>query len=430
LKITTYILMKKAIVFKFGGASIKDAKSLINLSDLLYNRLQKNSILVVSAMGKTTNALEEILNLKIANKIYSSNFTILKEKHCSVCEELFPPHSPIFSIIENLFTELHLVLEKDFTPSDYDEIYDRVISFGELLSSRIVHEYLCLKGLICIWKDARDFIVTNDDFRAAKVDWNQTKIECHKHLSSQNLDYPKITQGFIGKSTSGKTTTLGREGSDFTAAIIASSLEASSVTIWKDVDGVLNADPKRFSDTIKFDEIDYTEAAELTYYGASVIHPKTIKPLANKNIPLFVKSFLVPDAPGTKIHKTNQPIDIPCFVIKENQVLMSLKIPDFTFINASHLSLAFMTLEKLKLNVNLIQQSAISLTLIFDEQLYKTQQLIDLLSENFMIRYNTSLTLLTVKNHHLINLKSIKKNHEILLEQTTRSTYQMVYKTN
>jgi aspartate kinase len=420
--------MKKAIVFKFGGASIKDAESIINLSDLLLNRLRNHHILVISALGKTTNALEKILNLRISNETYSSDFHILKNIHLEICENLFPSSHPIFSILENMFLELNKVLEQNISTDTYDESYDQVIPYGELMSTKIVHEYLCHRGSICIWKDARDFIATNSDFRAGKIDWQNTKTLCEKHLGNPQIEYPIITQGFIGKDKNGKTTTLGREGSDFTAAIIASSLNASSVTIWKDVAGVLNADPKRFSDTIKFDEMDYTEAAELTYYGASVIHPKTIKPLANLNIPLFVKSFLNPDAPGTKIHKSENPIDVPCFVIKDKQVLLSLKIPDFTFLNEAHLSLVFSTLEKLKLTVNVIQQSAISLTLIIDEQPYKTQQLIQLLSESFGIKYNTGLTLLTIKNHHLVNLKAIRKNHEILLEQITRSSYQMVYK--
>jgi len=422
--------MKKAIVFKFGGASIKDALSIINLSDLLLNRLRNNHILVISALGKTTNALENILNIKILNENYSLYFHILKDSHYKICEALFPKSHPIFSILENMFLELNKVLEQNLTSENYDEAYDQIIPFGELLSSKIVHEFLCLQGIICIWKDAREFITTNSDYRAAKVDWKKTKAQCEKHLAHTAIEYPVITQGFIGRDPKGKTTTLGREGSDFTAAIIAASLEASSVTIWKDVEGVLNADPKRFSETIKFDQIDYKEAAELTFYGASVIHPKTIKPLANLNIPLYVKSFLNPDASGTKIYRCEQPIEAPCFVIKDKQVLISLKIPDFTFISETHLSLAFSTLEKLKLNVNIIQQSAISLTLIIDEQPFKTEQLIQLLSKSFNIKYNVGLTLLTIKNHRLVNLKSIKKNHEILLEQKTRSTYQMIYKEN
>lgn len=418
--------MAKTFVFKFGGASIKDVDSIKNLSKILHNRLRNHTVIVVSAMGKTTNALELILNQKLNQEDYSSNITILKSFHLDICSGLFNQNHPIFPTIENLFLKLARTLERQLDQENYDEVYDIVISYGELIASRIVQEYLCEMGQFCLWQDARELIITNEDFRFAKVNWEDTKSNIAKHLLPKLNQFPVLTQGFISMSSSGNSTTLGREGSDFTAAIIATSLNSASVTIWKDVPGVLNADPKHFQNTVKFEELDYKEAAELTYYGASVIHPKTIKPLANHSIPLFVKSFLNPEASGTKIHHVSKVNKVPCLVVKDEQVLVSFKVTDFTFINESHIHLVYAELEKLKLRVNLLQTSAISISLVIDKQLFKLEKLMEKLHHIFEIKYNEGLQLLTIKNPHQELLDECLRDREVLLEQVTRATFQAV----
>lgn len=420
--------MSKTFVFKFGGASVKDAKSIKNLREILFNRLRNHTVIVVSAMGKTTNALEELLNLKLEDKPLYEKSTKLKNYHLEICRELFQPENLIFPAIENFFSQLDRILEKPLSKENYDEYYDQVVSYGELISSRIVQEYLCAEGIFCLWQDAREIISTDSDYRFAKVKWEKTAAQCQKHLMAKLERFPVITQGFIGSDDKGKTTTLGREGSDFTAAILAHSLRSQSVTIWKDVEGVLNADPKRFPDTVKFEELDYREAAELTYYGASVIHPKTIKPLANLSIPLFVKSFLNPDGSGTQIHHVDKPNTIPCIVVKDEQVLVSFRVTDFTFINESHIHQVYTEIEKLKLRVNLLQTSAISISIVIDKQLFKMEKLIAALAKDFDIRYNESLQLITVKNHNRKIMEELMSDKEVLLEQVTRTTFQIVVK--
>jgi aspartate kinase len=420
--------MAKTFIFKFGGASVKDSESIKNLYEIVFNRLRNNTIIVVSAMGKTTNALEELLALKLSGKDYSLNSTKLLDYHLNICEKLFDANSMIFPAVRNYFSQLDRILEGNLTKGNYDEFYDSVVSFGELLSSRIVQEYLCSRGLYCIWQDAREIILTNDDFRFAKVDWEHTSKHCQKILAPKLTQFPVVTQGFIGADEKGRTTTLGREGSDFTAAILAHGMRANAVTIWKDVAGVLNADPKRFPDAVKFDELDYKEAAELTFYGASVIHPKTIKPLANLSIPLYVKSFIYPEGPGTKIHHVQGVNTVPCIVVKDEQILVSFKVTDFTFINESHIHSVYSQLEELKLRVNLLQISAISISIVIEKELFKLEKLINMLRNQFEIRYNESLQLITVKNHHQALMEKLTQNKEILLEQMTRTTFQVLVK--
>ncbi|UZD20975.1 aspartate kinase [Algoriphagus halophytocola] len=420
--------MSKTLIYKFGGASVKDAAALVNLADILRNRLRNNLVIVVSAMGKSTNALEEILRMKLENKDYSINSTNLKDFHLSICRDLFPESHMIFPQIKNYFIQLNHELNKALSAVNYDEFYDRIISFGELVSSRIVMEYLCLQNLLVLWQDARELVVTNSDFRFAKVNWEETKRNCQLQLKPKLAQFPVLTQGFIGRDRQGKTTTLGREGSDFTAAILAACLQAVSVTIWKDVPGVLNADPKRFPSAQLFDELGYAQAAEMTYYGASVIHPKTIKPLANSRIPLFVRSFVDPDLPGTKIHQ-NAPIqNLAAIILKRDQLLLSFKVTDFTFIEERHISLIYEKLRQLKLSVNMLQTSAISISIVLDTQLFKLQQLISELKGEFEIKYNEGMELVTVLHPQKELLVDLLGEDEIFLEQTTRNTFQAVRK--
>lgn len=420
--------MAKTIVYKFGGASVKDGAALKNLVDILRNRLRNNLVIVVSAMGKSTNSLEGILARKLEGENFSQNCAILKQYHLEICKSLFPAGHVIFAQLDNYFIQLENDLAKPLSRENYDEYYDRIVGYGELISSRIAMEYLCLVGLVVLWQDARELIRTNSDFRFAKIDFEKTRKNCQNQLKPNLEKFPVLTQGFIGSDPKGRPTTLGREGSDFTAAILATSLDAGSVTIWKDVPGVLNADPKIFSDTKLFTELDYRQAAEMTYYGASVIHPKTIKPLANAGIPLFVKSFLNPEANGTKIHGAAQPNFIPTIVLKKDQILVSLKVTDFTFIEEKHIHLVYEQLQFLKLRVNMLQTSAISISIVIDSQLFKLEQLLEKMRGEFEVRYNEGLELLTILHPDEDSISSNILGYEVLLEQATRNTFQVVRK--
>ena len=418
--------MSATLVYKFGGASVKDAPALRNLYDILLPRLQTSTVIVVSAMGKTTNALEAILTKKLAGEDYTSEWNALKNFHKDLCAELFPESHPVGEQLETFFSAAREALQAQVSKANYDEVYDQVVCFGELLSSLIVSEYLGFRGLPNRWQDAREVIHTDSDYRFAKIDWDKTRSACQEKWGDMLHTSPILTQGFIGSDTQGKTTTLGREGSDFTAAILATCLDAQSVTIWKDVPGVLNADPKLFDSTQKFEELGYREAAEMTYFGASVIHPKTIKPLANAGIPLFVKSFLNPEASGTKIHEHAAPHEVPTLVLKKNQVLVTFKVTDFTFIEEKHIQKIYEQLQVLKLRVNMLQVSAITVSIVLDTQLFKLEQLVESLKTAFEIRYNEELELLTILKPRVEEIPSLMEGYTVLLEQTTRTTYQAV----
>ncbi len=413
-------------VYKFGGASVKDAAALRNLHTILQSRLQTNKLIVVSAMGKTTNALEGVLAKKLEQADFSQDWKQIRDFHVGVCRELFPDAHPVVAKLEQLMDTAQPILEAPISKSNYDEVYDQLICYGELLSSLVVSEYLIFKGLPLSWQDARTVIHTDSDFRFAKIDWEKTRDACQNQWAGLLEQTTILTQGFIGKDPQGRTTTLGREGSDFTAAILASSLDAESVTIWKDVSGVLNADPKLFPNTQKFEELRYREAAEMTYFGASVIHPKTIKPLANAGIPLFVKSFLNPEASGTKIHEHAAPHEVPTLVLKKNQVLVTFKVTDFTFIEEKHIHSIYEKLKELKLRANMLQLSAISVSLVVDSQLFKLEQLVESLKSSFEIRYNEELELLTILKPKAAEIPALMEGYLLLLEQTTRTTYQAV----
>ena len=413
-------------VYKFGGASVKDAAALKNLFEILEPRLQSTKVIVVSAMGKTTNALEAVLAKKLEQADFSQDWKQIRDFHVGVCQEIFPVADLVIAKLEQLMDTAKPILEATISKSNYDEVYDQLICYGELLSSLIVSEYLIYKGLSLAWQDARTVIHTDSDFRFAKIDWEKTRTSCQNQWGSLLKHTTILTQGFIGKDPLGRTTTLGREGSDFTAAILATSLDAESVTIWKDVPGVLNADPKLFPNTQKFDELRYREAAEMTYFGASVIHPKTIKPLANSGIPLFVKSFLDPEGAGTKIYEHAAPHEVPTLVLKKNQVLVSFKVTDFTFIEEKHIHAIYEKLKEFKLRANMLQLSAITVSLVVDTQLFKLEQLIESLKATFEIRYNEDLELLTILKPRVEEIPALMAGYEVLLEQTTRTSYQAV----
>lgn len=411
-------------VFKFGGASLRNAAGVRNVASIIQSQIPGNLLVIVSAMGKTTDMLERILTLASAQQDFSPALTSLREYHYLTIDALFKEAGVVRTEVDAIFDTIKNALNSGPDP---DQVYDQVVSLGEVVSSIIVHRYLLQDKTPSIWIDARDCIVTDRTFREGKVDWTRTagNIQLLRPRLAANII---ITQGFIGRTPDGFTTTLGREGSDFSAAIFASSLNAESVTIWKDVAGVMNADPRRFSQAVVFEELPFKEAAEMTYYGASVIHPKTIKPLANKGIPLLVKNFDDPSLPGTRIHECVVKNLPPLIVLKENQCLISCKVTDYTFISEEQLNTIFTTLLSLNIRVNVMQNSAISFSFCIDFRESKVTKLIENLQRNFEVFYNTGLTLITIKNYDEASWEKYRKLPGILLEQSSRSTLQVLVK--
>lgn len=409
-------------VFKFGGASLKNAAAIRNVGSILQPYVKTPILIVVSAMGQTTNALVNIVNLFRDGGEYQNEFSNLQHFHTRIAAELFPERHEVFAALEALFREV----ESRLNHSDkYDEAYDQIVSHGELISSVILHHYLSENKLVSQWIDARDYVRTDNTFREARVDWDVTGSAIRKLRIALQKNFV-ITQGFIGRTEDGRTTTLGRDGSDFSAAIFASCLRADSVTIWKDVPGVMNADPKRMPTATVFEELPYHEAAEMTYYGASVIHPKTIKPLATHDIPLYVKSFEDPSLPGTKIHDCQISDIPPLIVFKENQCLVSCRVTDYAFITEDHIRRVFSILIELDIRINVMQNSAMSFSFCFDLRESKLKALLEKLKPDFEVYYNTGLTLVTVKNYDRENFETYRSRPGVLLEQYSRSTLQVL----
>jgi aspartate kinase len=409
-------------IFKFGGASLKNSERIKNVADIISFHSKEPLLVVVSAMGKTTDALEKIASLAFARADFQKELEEVKTYHLGICHELFQGDH-FAKEIETSFLKLNDVA---LVQGEVDYVYDQIVSFGELISSSILNAYLKYKKLNVLWIDSRQYIKTDDTFREGKVDWNLTQ----KNIAAlkQTNDQLIITQGFIGSTTRNETTTLGREGSDFTAAIYGSCLGAQSVTIWKDVPGVMSADPRRIPTALVFDELPYKEAAEMTYFGASVIHPKTIKPLANRQIPLLVKSFIDPTVAGTKIHECRVDHLPPLIVYKENQCLISCKVTDYTFVDETQMTTILKALSDLNLKINVMQNSAISFSFCIDYRESKVLKLIDVLSKQFEVYYNANLTLITIKNYDAITSSSYRTMKGVILEQSSRSTLQVLVK--
>lgn len=409
-------------VFKFGGASVRNAAAIRNVATIVAPYRDKRLLVVVSAMGKTTNALERVVAKLLSRTNAFAEIDELKAYHAGVIKELFPGSHPIAKEIDGLLDSLQEFSKADYTP---DQLYDQVVSQGELVSTRIVAAYLAEAGLPVKWVDARQYIRTDNTYREGKVNWELTERKI-RELAPVLDGAVVITQGFIGGTPDGFTTTLGREGSDYTAAIFGSCLGAENVTIWKDVPGVMNADPKRIPEATPFRELPFREAAEMTYYGASVIHPKTIKPLANRGIPLLVKSFDDPSLPGTRIHETRIDRLPPLIVFKENQCLISCAVTDYTFVDEEQLSLIFDAVSRENLKINVMQNSAISFSFCVDFREDKVLRLIERLSEHFKVYYNTGLTLITVKNYDETTYANYRGLPGVILEQSSRSTLQVL----
>ncbi len=417
-------------VFKFGGASVKDAASVKNVTKILSGFTSDKLVVVVSAMGKTTNALEKVVNAYYEKKSDTVELlTVVKDYHHKIMQELFPvADHAVYNDVNNIFVEIEWVLEE--APSrGFAFVYDQIVSAGELISSRIISAYLAHAGVENTWLDARDVICTDNNYREGAIDWDATRDRCEKRILPELSNPGKkiITQGFIGATSENYTTTLGREGSDYSAAIFAYCLSAEAVFIWKDVPGVLNADPKFYTDAQKLDKMSYHDAIELAYYGASVIHPKTIKPLENKNISLHVKSFMNPDLPGTVIGKDLQtkPL-IPSFIFKDNQMLLSISAKDFSFIAEENLSEIYGLFASLGIKVNLMQNSAISFSICIDSDPFKTSRLVETLSKTYKVLYNENLQLFTVRHYYPSTVEMLTAGKEILLEQRSRHTAQFV----
>lgn len=408
-------------VFKFGGASLKSPEGIRNVASIV--RMSPQQLLVVvSAMGKTTDMLERICHLAGTRQDYASTLESLIRYHTDTVASLFDDPSEVNSALMQIFDSMAGELVKSDDP---DQVYDQVVCCGELLSSIIVSHFLRRQNASTVWIDARDYVCTDSTFREGKVDWKKTadQIASLRNTLQSNV---VVTQGFIGRTPNGLTTTLGREGSDYTAAIFTASLNADSLTIWKDVAGVMNADPRKYPNPIIFEELPFKEAAEMTYYGASVIHPKTIKPLANKRIPLYVKNFEDPSLPGTKIHECVIDHLPPLIVWKENQCLISCKVTDYTFISEDQLRQIFATLMELDIRINVMQNSAITFSFCIDFRESKVTKLIARLQPSFEVYYNTGLTLITVKNYDAHTFDKFRNLPGVLLEQSSRSTLQVL----
>jgi len=413
-------------VFKFGGASVKDANAVKNVATIL-NRFPNESIIVViSAMGKITNALERLTDAYFFKKENATSvLSEIKNYHFDILNQLFEnKNHPIFDELNNTFVELEWAIEDEPT-HEYNHEYDQIVSMGEIISTKIVSAYLNEVNIKNEWLDVRGIIQTDNTYREGRVDWQLTQ-----HLSSK-LSQSKgvfITQGFIGGTSENFTTTLGREGSDYTAAILAFTCNAESVTIWKDVPGVLNADPKWFDETKKLEQISYQDAIELAYYGATVIHPKTIKPLQNKKIPLFVKSFIHPEEKGTVINELQSPLPIPCFIFKVNQVLISISPKDFSFIIEENLSDIFNLFAEKQVKVNVMQNSAISFSISVDNDERKLPDLIQTLQKQYRVLYNDNLELITIRYYDQATIERVTIDKKVLLEVKSRNTVQLVVK--
>lgn len=413
-------------IFKFGGASVKDATGVRNLMAMLQKLDKKEVLIVISAMGKMTNAFEDLV------KAYHQKETKLEphlEKirlfHMNIVENLDLGLTSIHDELKSIFEEIANFLNKN-NSTDYDYLYDQIVSKAEFISTRICSAYLTAHGLKHQWLDVRKCIKTDSDFRRARVDWDLTTKAIHKLVDTSGIT---ITQGFIGSDNYGRTTTLGREGSDYSAGIFAFCLDAEKVSIFKDVPGVLNADPREFKQTSLIEQISYKEAIEMAFYGASVIHPKTLQPLQRKGIPLVVRSFLDADLKGTYVGSELDIMPkIPCFIVKKHQILISISDKEFHFVMENDISEIFGFLHDFKIKVNLIQNSAISFSLCIEDNFNNFERLMAKLKPKYKVKYNKNLTLYTIRHFDEEAMNLLENDADVLLKQKSRETAQIIVK--
>ncbi len=431
-------------IFKFGGASVSTADRIKNVAAIIKKHEGEQLLIIVSAMGKTTNALEKVVDtfFKGAKEEALLLFEKIKEDHLAIAEQLFrdslhkkegdkltTPYSLFATSLNDFFTEIEWLLH-DKPVRSYDYYYDQIVCIGEMLSSSILSQYLNETGINNVWIDVRDVIRTDDNFRDAKIDWTITKQKIFEKVQPLFTQYNIIiSQGFIGATDENESTTLGREGSDYTAAVFANLLNAESVAIWKDVQGVMNADPKLYNDAQWIKDLNYREVIEMAYYGAQVIHPKTIKPLQNKNIPLYVRSFLNPDEEGTCIHNKAAASLPPIIVYKAEQVMVQLTSKDFSFVGEGLTAEVYRIFESLKFKPNLTQNAAISLLCIVDDQAEKVEAFALKAGHHFDVIVTKNLLLLTVRHYTKDIIDGLTNDYKIVLQQQTPETIQMVLAT-
>lgn len=417
-------------MFKFGGASVKDADAVRNVADILSRYKGEDLVVIISAMGKTTNALEKILDA-YWNKSEDCQNLIdqLRVFHREIVQDLFNSSSEyISSELELIFQELAKKCKEDHS-DNYHYEYDQIVSLGEVISTKIVHAFLLSKDIDASWIDARKVVATNNKWREARINWESTSEKVSQAVGDAFTKGDKIviSQGFIGHTPEGSTTTLGREGSDFSAAIFAYVLDAESVTIWKDVPGMLNADPKWFDNTILLEKISFREAIELAYFGASVIHPRTIQPLKRKNIPLYIKSFVNPEATGSVIQSSEEDDSkVPSFIFRMDQVLISLSPKDFSFVIEENLEEIFAYLNKEGIRMNIMQNSAVSFSFCCDKSKIDIQRLMEHFQDDYIVKYNEPLELVTIRHYDDATLKRVTVDKRVILEQKSRETARLV----
>ena len=412
-------------IYKFGGASVKDANGIKNLVNILQLLGKDKTLIVVSAMGKTTNSLELVVkNYFENNEELQFSINEVLDYHLNILDDLFNENNhPIYFETKEIIENLKIFLKRNKSPN-YSFVYDQVVSFGEILSTKIISAYLNYINIESNWVDARLFIKTDSKFRDANLKWELTQQNITEKIDNSLLN---ITQGFVSSDENNFTTTLGREGSDYSAASFAYCLNAESVTIWKDVPGVLNADPRVFKNPKLLNKISYTEAIELAFYGASVIHPKTLQPLQKKEIPLYVKSFLEPEGSGTAISRgTKIDPEIPCFIVKRNLSLIKLSSLDFSFIVEDNISDIFQILHENKMKVDLIQNSAISFSVCVFDKYYRLKELLSILKARYKVECKENVSLFTIRHFDENSSKEILKSNKLLLEQRTKETLQLV----
>jgi aspartate kinase len=408
-------------IFKFGGASVKDADSVKNVLRVLSIQGFERCLIVVSAMGKTTNALERVVEFYFNKSDYQQEIAKIKEEHIQIARGLFDENHHVFSEIKLFFDDIESFLRRNKSPN-YNFVYDQVVTCGEMISSKILSVYLSDNEMGNQWLDARDFIKTDTNYREGVVNWEDTE----KNISQLDKAKTYVTQGFIGSDENNFTVSLGREGSDYSAAIFAYCLDAKDMTIWKDVPGVMTGDPRKFENVELLSNISYEEAIEMAYYGASVIHPKTLQPLKQKSIPFFVKSFINPEKAGTKIGISTENQLLESYILKENQVLMRISTRDFSFIAEDHISFIFRELAKRNIKVSLMQNSAISLALCLEDKFNNIDELEAELEQDFNTEIVKNVSLFTIRNARLENLDKLYEGKNVLLEQITKTTVQMI----
>ncbi|MCQ2264366.1 MAG: aspartate kinase [Bacteroidales bacterium] len=422
---------KPVTVFKFGGASVKDAAGVKNLQHILELNRDRHLFVVISAVGKTTNLLEKILDAYFYDKEELNElFQQLKENHYNIARGLTEQNERVIAKLDTVFRQLEEKLHSPHS-DNYEFEYDQVVSFGEILSTKLISTYLNISGIRNHWLDARQILLTDRTYTEAHINWDESEMRLKAAIEQTDRSHEEtlfITQGFIAGTFNGHATTFGREGSDYSAAIIAYLLNGESVTIWKDVPGLLNADPKFFPEAVKLESISYEEAIELSYYGATIIHPKTLKPLQNKNIPLYIKPFLDPTASGSIISALGRSEDIPSYIFKRNQILITIFPKDFSFISVENLSEIFAILSRNSVKINLMQNTALSFSVCTDHTSHRISRALEELGHNFIIKYNENMELITIRHYTDETIAKVVGDSEIYAEQRSRTTVQMVVK--